>query len=165
MMQTTPRFALPFLIPGQAQKELFHNEAISAIDGLLHLCIETATLTAPPAAPSLGQSWIVAAGAAGAWAGHESALATWTDGGWRFVAPRPGMSAWNLGTGRWATYAAGHWTDGVISGTAVLVDGDQVVGARQPTIPSPSGGTIIDAEARACIDAVIATLMSHGLID
>jgi hypothetical protein len=32
-------------------------------------------------------------------------------------------------------------------------------------VPSPSGGTIIDAEARLAVDALIAALMSHGLID
>jgi hypothetical protein len=29
MADTTPRFALPFILPGQAQKELFHNEALA----------------------------------------------------------------------------------------------------------------------------------------
>jgi hypothetical protein len=39
-----------------------------------------------------------------------------------------------------------------------------VVGARQPPVPSPSGGTIIDAEARVAIAQISAALMSHGLI-
>jgi hypothetical protein len=46
-----------------------------------------------------------------------------------------------------------------------VIDGQQVVGPRLPDVPSPSGGTIIDAEARAAVDALIATLKSHGLIE
>ena len=30
-MSSTPRLALPFLTPGQAQKEYFHNEACSSL--------------------------------------------------------------------------------------------------------------------------------------
>ena len=48
---------------------------------------------------------------------------------------------------------------------ALLIGGEQVVGPRQPDIPSPSGGTTIDAEARAAIGLLIVTLKSHGLID
>ena len=59
----------------------------------------------------------------------------------------------------------GGWNAGEVAAAAILVGGQQVVGTRQPDVPSPSGGTIIDAEARATLDALIATLMSHGLID
>jgi hypothetical protein len=47
----------------------------------------------------------------------------------------------------------------------VTVGGQQVVGERLETVPSPSGGTIIDAEARAAVDAVIVALRTHGLIE
>lgn len=31
-METTARLGLPLLAPGQAQKELFHNEALALVD-------------------------------------------------------------------------------------------------------------------------------------
>ena len=34
-MEFTPRLSLPTLIPGQAQKELFHNEALQVLDFLV----------------------------------------------------------------------------------------------------------------------------------
>jgi hypothetical protein len=34
-MDQSPRFALPFLVPGQAQKELLHNEALQLVEMLL----------------------------------------------------------------------------------------------------------------------------------
>lgn len=165
MTETSGRFALPFIMPGQAQKELYHNEALTLIDAALHAAVEEGPLTAPPAAPAAGQSWIVGAGAAGAWAGLDNKLATWTAGGWRFTAPVPGMLAWNLDLGCWLTWSGSAWGDGALVATAFEIGGQQVVGPRLPDVPSPSGGTIIDAEARAAIDALIATLKSHGLID
>jgi hypothetical protein len=45
------------------------------------------------------------------------------------------------------------------------VNGVKVVGERAPGVTSPSGGTIIDVEARAAINALTAALMSHGLIE
>ena len=48
--------------------------------------------------------------------------------------------------------------------SGIEVGGQQVVGARQSAILNPSGGTIIDAEARQVIGQITAALMSHGLI-
>jgi hypothetical protein len=47
----------------------------------------------------------------------------------------------------------------------VLVDGVKVVGARQPAIADPTGGTSVDGEARDTLRAVLAALRGHGLID
>ena len=165
MAEASARFALPLLVPGQAQKELYHNEALTVIDATLHASAEAGPQTEPPAAPAPGQSWIVAAGAIGSWSGQEGALASWTAGGWRFVPPREGMMVWNKAVGCWLHWTGTGWSDGYLPATALRIDGQQVVGNRQPAVPNPSGGTIIDAEGRAAIAAVIATLKSHGLIE
>lgn len=163
-MTTTARFALPLIAPGQAQKEVYHNEALAAIDAALHACVEEAPRVDPPVEPEEGESWIVADDATGAWAGQSDSLATWTAGGWRFTAPVAGMAAWDRAAGHWR-----HWSDTAwVAGwpvAALTIGGEQVVGPRQPDIPSPSGGTTIDAEARAAIGLLIVTLKSHGLID
>jgi hypothetical protein len=165
MDETTPRFALPFIVPGQAQKELFHNEALLRLDAALHPCVEEAPRPAPPAAPAEGDCWIVAAGAAGAWSGQENRLALWSGGGWRFVAPVPGMTAWNKAAGTDLRWTGASWSSGEVHGEAFFVGGKKVLGERRPALSSPSGGTIIDAEARTAVAGIIATLMSHGLID
>lgn len=163
-MTTTARFALPLLAPGQAQKELHHNEALTAIDALLHASVEGVEAD-PPTDPALGEAWIVAAGATDDWEGHADSLATWTAGGWRFLEPVAGMIAWVRGAGCWSHWSGAAWVHGAWPAEALVIAGDQVVGPRQPDVPSPSGGTIIDAEARAAIDLLIVTLKSHGLID
>ena len=165
MTETSARFALPLLVPGQAQKEMFHNEALAAIDSLLHASVEAGPAATPPGAPGEGQSWIVGEPAEGAWAGHGGALATWTGGGWRFAAPVAGMLVWNKAAGLWMRRTEAGWNAGAWPASALLIGGQQVVGPRLAEVPSPSGGTVIDAEARAAIGGLIATLRSHGLID
>jgi hypothetical protein len=165
MSEATPRFKLPFILPGQAQKELFHNEALLAADTLIHSAAQTLPVAAPPSAPQPGQSWIVAAGGSGAWAERDHSLATWTAGGWRFAAPVPGMRVWIQSLALWVHWNGSAWSDGELRGSRMIVGGQQVVGSRHPGVPSPSGGTIIDAEARSAIAAVIVALKSHGLID
>lgn len=164
-MNATARFALPLLHPGQAQKELFHNEALTLADGLIQPSVESAEGNVPPAEPAAGQCWIVGESPTGAWAGQVHALALWTPGGWRFVAPREGMTAWVADEGLTARYVAGVWQTGRLHGTRLELDGEQVVGPREPGIDDPDGGVTIDAEARVAITAVLETLRAHGLID
>ena len=163
MSERTPRAALPYILPGQAQKEMFHNEALALIDAALHPAVEGAPLAAPPPAPQEGQCWAVDSGATGGFAGHDGAIAMWTQSGWRFAGPIEGLAAWNKNAGFEIRWDGTGWTAGALSGSAIFVGGVKVVGERLPPVPSPSGGTIIDVEARAAIDQLIATLMSHGL--
>jgi hypothetical protein len=165
MSDQSPRFALPFLLPGQAQKELFHNEALVLLDALVDAAVEEGPRAAPPASPAPGQCWIVAAGASGAWAAHDEALALWTDGGWRFVVPPAGASVWDKAAGVPRQWNGSSWSGGRLACAGLSIGGKPVVGERASAIISPSGGTIIDAEARTALAAVIATLKSHGLTD
>jgi hypothetical protein len=164
MDESSPRFALPFILPGQAQKEHFHNEALLRIDTLLCAAVQGAE-PEPPAAPSPGAAWIVTSPAAGAWSGRENQVAVWSSGGWRFIAPTDGLAVWNKAGGVEWRWAEGGWAAGALNGSALFIGGQQVVGERAQAVPSPSGGTIIDAEARAAVDQIIVALMQHGLIE
>jgi hypothetical protein len=165
MAEESARFALPFIIPGQAQKELFHNEAIARIDIAIQPAVEGSPAGEPPTAPADGECWIVAAAPTGAWSQHAGEIACWTDGGWRFVAPQPGMSAWNKAASLPMVFDGSSWRAGELLCSEIRIGGLKVLGTRQPHVPSPSGGTIIDTEARAAIEALAAALMSHGLIE
>lgn len=164
MSDATPRFQLPFILPGQAQKELFHNEALIRLDMLTQTTVERSPLATPPAEPEEGQCWIVAPGANGAWTGMIDALAMASGSGWRFIPPQPGMHVWNKADAIGLRWTGSAWTS-ELTGSSVVIAGQQVVAERQPAIPTPSGGTIIDQEARAALAAIIATLMSHGLTE
>ena len=165
MPDTSARFALPFILPGQAQKEAFHNEALALVDAVLHACVAGDPVDEIPSDPGPGDSWIVGPGAAGEWAGRAHNLATWTGGGWRFVVPVPGMTVWKVDAGYPLYWTGAVWSDGNWPVAALTIGGQQVVGPRLETVASPSGGTTIDVEARAAVDAVIVALRTHGLIE
>jgi hypothetical protein len=165
MTDRSARLALPYILPGQAQKEAYHNEALAALDALVHAAVEGPALATPPSAPQQGKCWIIAAGATGAWAGQQHKLACWTSGGWRIVVPISGMKVWDKAAAYWRYWTGSAWSDGRLPAAGYLVGGQQVVGPRLAALPSPSGGTTIDSEARAAIGAIIVALKSHGLTD
>lgn len=163
-MSSTPRFAIPFLAAGQAQKEWTHNEALQRIEMLLCPTVAGSVSNVPPGSPVEGTSYLVGTAPSGAWSGHANALAEWTGGGWRFVDPVEGLSARIATSGETAVFRSGVWQIGVVDATEVRVGGDPVVRGRRPAIATPSGGATIDAEARTAIDAIVASLRAHGLI-
>lgn len=160
----TGRWALPLLDAGQAQKEMAVNEALARLDLLTQAAVVSVGLNAPPSAPVVGESWVVGTAPTGAWAGQAGALAGWTAGGWRFVVARDGLSAWSAADQAWATRTNGVWRTGAVVGRSLEIGGEQVVGGRRPAIPTPAGGAVVDAEARATVAAVLAALRAHGLI-
>jgi hypothetical protein len=163
-MEQTARFALPMLAPGQAQKEWFHNEALQRVDTLLCPVVESAPLAQPPASPAEGQCFIVAAGAAGAWAGHDGALAAFTPGGWRFISPIEGLRVLDRASGEIWLRRGGSWESGIVRAQEIRVAGQTVIRQRQPAISQPSGGTTIDAECRSAVTALLGALQAHGLV-
>ncbi|MXP11013.1 DUF2793 domain-containing protein [Pseudoblastomonas halimionae] len=140
---TSPRWALPFLFAGQAQKEIFVNEALSRLDMLLHPLVE-GRRSNPPASPQEGEAWIVDSGASGTWAGHDAEIACRQSGNWVFAAPQVGMTVHDRSTGeRWIYVEA--WE-------------------AAPAAVTVSGGSTVDVEARAAIGAIVAALSHYGLM-
>ena len=164
-MGVSARFALPLLAAGQAQKEVVHNEAVQLLDLVVAAAVQEGARTEAPDAPQVGATYIVGAGATGAWAGQDQCLAGYTAGGWRYIVPQDGMLAYVVSSSVWAVFRAGAWEIGAIRGESLLVGGEQVVGARAPAIPEPSGGSTVDSEARATVAQVLAALRAHGLIE
>jgi Protein of unknown function (DUF2793) len=93
-MSDTPLLALPYLAASQAQKHVTHNEALSVIDGLIHLSVISRTLATPPATPGDGDRYLIAASPTLAWTGHAGQLALRMEGAWRFLTPRKGWQMW-----------------------------------------------------------------------
>jgi len=165
MSQATPRHRLPYIIAGQAQKELTHNEALALIDAVANASAVSIGLNTPPAAPVSGQCWITGSAPEGVWTGQAQALACWTEGGWRFVAPRPGMHVWVEDQQLRAVRDDSSWKVGDVRGQTFSVSGQQVVGARGAAVQTPSGGAVQDLEARTALSNLIARLVAHGLIE
>lgn len=139
----SPRFGLPLLFAGQAQKEVFVNEAHALTDALLHPAVE-GEADAPPAAPADGECWLVGDTPTGAWQDHSGELASYQAGTWIFAPPRDGVRVLDRSTGQDIRYRGG-W--------------------RRPGTPvAPTGGATVDAEARAAIAGLVAALVDAGLL-
>lgn len=164
MSESTPRLGLPLIQPGQAQKEMSHNEALARIDLLVQPAVVAIGVETPPANPVAGQCWIVGPAPTGLWSGRADTVAGWTAGGWRFVAPTPGMTVPLAGASGFAQWDGTGWREGALVGRTLALGGQQVVGARRPAIADPVGGATTDQEARATLGAVLTALRQHGLI-
>jgi len=87
---------LPYILPGQAQKHITHNEAIAALDTLTQLAVIDRDLNAPPGAPDVNMRYIVGPTPTGDWAGKANQVVTWDGAAWRFHVPEPGWLAFIL---------------------------------------------------------------------
>lgn len=163
-MTQSARLGLGFLQAAQIQKETTINEGFAALDLAVCSAIDGFLLNTPPASPVEGSSYIVGNAPTGAWAGHGLALAGYTDGGWRYIAPIPGLTAFDKASGELAMFDGSAWEKGNVRAAKLSVGQNQVVGARQAAVTDPTGGPVIDAEARAAIAAVLNRLRVHGLI-
>lgn len=143
LTSATPRHSLPYIYAAQTQKEIFVNEAFFLADVLLHPAVEGFTAT-PPTAPVDGGCWLVAGSPAGEWTGHAGSIAVYSGNTWTFVPPRDGMGLLVLETGQMLRYHNG-W--------------------QVPSpVPAPAGGTVVDTEARAAINAIRTALITAGIL-
>lgn len=87
----TPKLNLPTTPNGATNVSAAYNPAMQVLDIAVQLAVLDWTLTAPPtvtAAANLGDSYVVAAGATGAWAGKAQQIAYCVgDDLWAFQAP------------------------------------------------------------------------------
>lgn len=163
-MANTVRLKMPLLMPGQAQKEITHNEALTKMDMLLHPCINGFALNAPPAALELGECWIVGAAPQGEWLGKAHSIACWTEGGWRFVQPFRGLLVSQTDDGMFIRWDGESWVTGQVIAEAIFIGDKQVLGPRQPAIEDPANGSVVDVEARSSIANILDVLRTHGMI-
>lgn len=108
-MDDTPNLHLPYLLAAQAQKHVTHNEALRALDAIVHLAVLDAGLATPPASPVEAARYIVATGATGVWSGQAGKIAAWQDGAWSFHTPRAGWLCWITGANRSVVYDGTGW--------------------------------------------------------
>lgn len=87
------------------------NDNILFLDTVLNLKIKSLVWASPPGDAVHGDSYIVAEGAADAWAGHPAELATLVDGTWVFYKPVKGWRAFLLATERFIYFDGVQWVD------------------------------------------------------
>ena len=78
-----------------------------------HLAVKDRDLTAPPASPANGDSYIVGPAATGAWAGKDGQVAVWDGAAWVFGVPREGWLATIDDEDVLVRYLGTAWSPGV----------------------------------------------------
>ena len=119
-MSSTPRLLFPFILADQALKHITHNAALQRLDILVQPVTKSRTLATPPEDVVEGDCFIVAADAAGAWAGHEGEIASWQNGAWLFLTPSDGWRAWVDDESEWVGFAGGAWSPDNETGGGML---------------------------------------------
>ncbi|WP_137132757.1 phage tail protein [Rhizobium sp. FY34] len=104
--------------------------AVTKLNRLPWLAVNSMTVTAPPASPAQGDTYLVPAGATGAWAANIGRIAEWSGTAWSYAVPTDGHGI-ALPDGRLfervgGAYIeklaldaqSGRWTYAVVGGTA-----------------------------------------------
>lgn len=139
---TTSNFAFPLLFAGQAQKELSINHALTLIDSMLTPSV-SASLSTPPAGANEGDCFRISASPTDDWSGHEGEIAIQIGGAWQFIYPKSGMTVFDKAAGSLLHYNSG-WKN-----------------AAEPA--PPTGGNVVDNEARAALSDLIQALRNLGV--
>jgi hypothetical protein len=142
---TSPRWGLPFLFAGQSQKEIFHNEAIFLIDSLVSPVAQGVADDPAVLTPTAGQGWILSQTPAGDFSGKAGWLALWSTNGWRFLEPCTGMRVFDAAANCCRVFEGVSWTDA-------------------ENVTPPTGGTVIDIEARSAISELINALIAQRIL-
>src|SRR3546814_19830862 len=124
-------------------------------DTLLHytsLCLSKSEVQmVPPQTPAPGECWIVGDAPSGDWSGWAGALACWTHGGWRFVAPRPGMRVRVEEQGLDYFYDAGAWSKVALRPDGLSLEGVRIAVERKSGNAILDGGAVVANEERTVI--------------
>jgi hypothetical protein len=149
-MTDTSRLSLPVIEAAQAQKHVTHNEALTLLDALTQLTVESRTLTAPPGGPVDGACYIPAASATGAWSGWDGQLAVYSSGWFRIV-PVAGLKAWVRAERLTVTFEDGVWRDGI----ALTAHGGRVTLRAKEEELTLTGAYVETADATFIPDRVV----------
>lgn len=171
-MSETGSLKLPLLQPSQAQKHVTVNEALVRLDALAQVVLLSRSETLPPPAVADGDCYALPAGCGGQWAGQDGKLALASNGGWIFVAPRDGWSAWIADEAARASYLQGRWIAGAVAVAAngaasrfVTVEAEHMVtagGAQNVGLDIPADSVLFACSARVS-DTITGSAVSWTL--
>lgn len=150
MDDVTTCFGLPLLVAGQGQKDVTHNEAIMLVDALLAQTVESVSCLAPPADPVGGQCWLVPASSEQQWGFPAGTLMIATQGGWRTLRPPVGYTTFVRDAGV-------QWRCDTASGAPAKL------AVASVHLLAPTGGDLVDVQARLAIDGIINSLRVIGI--
>ncbi len=160
-MTDTPRLALSYISPQQAQKHVTMNETIRRLDAIVQATVETRALTDPPASPANGAAYIPAAGAVSAWAGADDQLAVFQDGAWTLIEPSPGWRVWLVDEAVLLVWSGSAWSTVSASSTEVPLLGINATADTTNRLSVNSPSVLFNRET----DDINLTLNKNAAVD
>ncbi|UAB78312.1 DUF2793 domain-containing protein [Erythrobacter sp. SCSIO 43205] len=103
------------------------------------------SLATPPSEPIEGSRYRILDNATDEWQGRDGAIAIHVGGAWEYIAAQEGMSVFDT-SARTTYFFTDTWTAAV-------------------TPAAPSGGSVIDVEARAVLASLIEALETAGIFE
>jgi hypothetical protein len=110
-MSETQNLALTYIDGPLVEWWATLNRNLGRLDSLVQIAVLDRDLATPPASPSEGERWIVAASPTGDWIGHATHVAAWQDGRWLFGVPQIGWLAFAIDEGTLLTWNGAAWGD------------------------------------------------------
>lgn len=114
-MSNTANLSLPLVQQAQAQKHITVNEALSILDGVAQLTLESVSQLTPPVNAVDGQIYLVPDSPSGDWVYKSGLLAIFFNGGWSYIAPKNGWRAYVKSEDRCYTFDGTEWVGDAIS--------------------------------------------------
>ncbi len=110
-MDWSPKLDLPYILSGQAQKHVTHNEAISLIDCLVQMTVKSADTATQPEHVSEGDMYILPDQMTGSKWEHMSpaSLAVYTGGAWKEIIPKIGWICAVVDTSSLLMFSSEGW--------------------------------------------------------
>jgi hypothetical protein len=121
-MTNTPNLVMPYIVAGQAQKEVTHNDALNDMDSLAQISVISRSVATPPTSPAEGDCYVIAPSPTGAWAGNANAIASYYSG-WRIKQPKAGWNAYVQDESTPYFYDGTAWSAAVV-GQSISLSGN-----------------------------------------
>lgn len=155
---TTPLLGLSEVSEGVVNQATVHNTALRQLEALLVRALSMSTAS-PPGSPAAGDSYIIPAGATGAWAGKDSQIAAYIGGAWSYFTATEGIRLWVNDLDVEFAFDGSAWVENGGGGgdVAAAIAAHEAAANPHPSYLTPTEG---DA-AYDAIGAAAAAVASH----
>jgi len=154
--------------PGDNGWTAQHNTNWDALDAFVQATVIDVAVTTPPGSPANGASYIVPAGATGAWASQTNKVAVWVarNSAWTFYSPKNGWMVYSQATAAEYVYNGSAWV--VYYSQKLSVPQDYISGLKMvwnsaTSISVTTGSAYIPSLGRLSLVNATLTLSSLSL--
>lgn len=155
-MTTSPDLGIPFIDQQQGTPEVTHNEALLLLQAVTNGVIDRGVNT-PAVGPTIGDSYIIGASPAGAWAGRANCVTIWSGTAWDFIpgetsagtpitmgARQEGMRVWVRDEDTTYVWSGSAWVAQYLTGSATYDAPSVAAGGTTTTTVTVTGAALGD---------------------